>query len=349
MKIFKIFSLAFVCIVSLFLVFPVCAKENPKLKTAWLGEHEKFIVWYAQKNGWDKANGFELEVLNFDSGKSIIDGIKAYDWAIAGMGAVPALTGYFNKDIKIIAIANNESNANMLYVRKDSPILNHKGVNPQFPEIYGSPESVKNAKILCAKGSSAHYLLDSWLKALNLTEKDVKIQFMEMTPAFGAFKGGFGDIVGLWSPYAIEAEKMGYKAVADGGSCNVFQPILIVANTAYAEKHPDMVVAFLKMYMQGIEMLRTKPLEDIALDYQVFCKEELALDITLEDALFDLRRHPVFTLDEQKVMFNDNNQKSVVFDWLNEILEFYKKNNKDFVILEKNVNALDPGWLNQIQ
>lgn len=348
MKNFKIFSLAFASILSFLFTFPVYAAELPKLKTAWLGEHEKFIVWYAQKNNWDKNFGFELEVLNFDSGKSIIDGIKAYDWAIAGMGAVPALTGYFNNEIKIIAIANNESNSNILYARKDSPLLQQKGFNPDYPQIYGSPDTVKKARILCTKGSSSHYLLDSWLKALKLTEKDVKIQFMEITPAFGAFKGGLGDVIGVWSPFTLEAEKMGYQAVADGGTCKVFQPVLIVANAKYAEQNPDMVVAFLKMYMQGIEMLRTKPLEDIAPLYQEFFKEVLALDITLEEALFDLRNHPVFTLDEQKVMFEDTDQNSVIYTWLNEITAFYKNNTANFAEQTGSVHALDSSWINKL-
>ncbi len=220
MKNLKFFSFILACIVSVFFTFPVHARDLPGIKTAWLGEHEKFIVWYAQKHGWDEEHGFKLDVLNFDSGKSILDGMKAYGWEIAGMGAVPALTGYFNKEIKIIAIANNESNSNMLYVRNNSPLLRQKGYDPAYPDVYGSPELVRNAKILCAKGSSAHYLVDSWLKLFDLTEKDVKMQFMEMTPAFGAFKGGFGDIAGVWSPYVFEADKMGFQAIADGETCN---------------------------------------------------------------------------------------------------------------------------------
>ncbi len=319
MKNSKFFSFILACIVSVFFTFPVHARDLPEIKTAWLGEHEKFIVWYAQKHGWDEEHGFKLDVLNFDSGKSILDGMKAYGWGIAGMGAVPALTGYFTKEIKIIAIANNESNSNMLYVRNNSPLLRQKGYDPAYPDVYGSPELVRNAKILCAKGS------------------------------FGAFKGGFGDIAGVWSPYVFEADKMGFQAIANGGTCNVFQPVLIVVNVEYAEKNPQLVTAFLKMYMQGIELLRTKPLEDLAPEYQAFFKEELNLDITRDEALFDLRNHPVFTLDEQKVMFNDKNQTSVVYDWLNEIVEFYKANNGVMAETNEKLNALDPTWINQIQ
>lgn len=66
---------------------------------------------------------------------------------------------------------------------------------------------------------------------------------------------------------------MGFQAIADGGTCNVFQPVLIVVNVEYAEKNPQLVTAFLKMYMQGIELLRTKPLEDLAPEYQTFLKK----------------------------------------------------------------------------
>ena len=30
------------------------AAEPVPMKTAWLGEHETFAVWYAKQHGWDK-------------------------------------------------------------------------------------------------------------------------------------------------------------------------------------------------------------------------------------------------------------------------------------------------------
>ena len=186
-------------------LFAVCAlfgslfQSSPSLsetlRTAWLGEHEAFLTWYAKEKGWDKEAGLDIIMLRFDSGKSLIENVRAYDWAIAGCGAVPAMQATMSDQVEVIAIANDESSANMILTRPDSPILAEKGFNPDFPNVFGTPESVKGKLILCPQKTSARYLLDKWLAALGLEEKDVKIEELEPTPALGAFKNGYGDIL----------------------------------------------------------------------------------------------------------------------------------------------------------
>ena len=108
-----------ICLVLLALAWSTPARSvSPiPMKTAWLGEHETFAVWYAKQKGWDKEAGLDLTMLRFDSGKAIVEGVLAYDWAIAGCGAVPALTATLSERLDIIAVANDESAANALYVR----------------------------------------------------------------------------------------------------------------------------------------------------------------------------------------------------------------------------------------
>ena len=62
------------------------AKPLVPLRTAWLGEHETFLVWYAREKGWDKAEGLDLELLPYESGKNVIDEMQSSNWAIAGVG-----------------------------------------------------------------------------------------------------------------------------------------------------------------------------------------------------------------------------------------------------------------------
>ncbi|MFQ9492411.1 MAG: hypothetical protein ACLR0N_16980 [Bilophila wadsworthia] len=61
------------------------AKPLVPLRTAWLGEHETFLVWYAREKGWDKAEGLDLELLPFESGKNVIDEMQS------SIGPLPAL------------------------------------------------------------------------------------------------------------------------------------------------------------------------------------------------------------------------------------------------------------------
>ena len=34
-------------------LLPSHAKAAEQLQTAWIGEHEAFLVWYAKQKGWD--------------------------------------------------------------------------------------------------------------------------------------------------------------------------------------------------------------------------------------------------------------------------------------------------------
>ena len=84
------------------------AKPLVPLRTAWLGEHETFLVWYAREKGWDKAEGLDLELLPFESGKNVIDEMQSSNWAIAGVGAMPALTASLSSRLYIVGIGNDE-------------------------------------------------------------------------------------------------------------------------------------------------------------------------------------------------------------------------------------------------
>ncbi|MFQ8736001.1 MAG: ABC transporter substrate-binding protein [Bilophila wadsworthia] len=214
-------------------LFAVCAlfgslfQSSPSLsetlRTAWLGEHEAFLTWYAKEKGWDKEAGLDIIMLRFDSGKSLIENVRAYDWAIAGCGAVPAMQATMSDQVEVIAIAIDDSSANMSLTRPDSPILAEKGFNPDFPNVFGTPESVKGKLILCPKKTSARYLLDKWLAALGLEEKDVKIEELEPTPALGAFKG-----TAISSPSVAvhpRAETLGFKVAAHSQDCGATQPV----------------------------------------------------------------------------------------------------------------------------
>ena len=124
---------------------PAVQAAPAKLSSAWMGEHETFVAWYAKQQGWDKEAGLDLAMMPFDSGKNIVESLAAYDWAVAGCGAVPALTTPLSDYLYIIAVANDESANNAIYVRKDSPILGAKGTNPAYPNVYGSAVTVQKA------------------------------------------------------------------------------------------------------------------------------------------------------------------------------------------------------------
>mgnify|MGYP002231110686 CR=1 FL=1 len=54
-----------------------------------------------------------------------------------------------------------------------------EGWNPEYPNLLGSPETVKGKTFLYTQSSSQHFGMSEYLKALGLTEKDVVMQNMD--------------------------------------------------------------------------------------------------------------------------------------------------------------------------
>ena len=102
----------------------------------------------------------------------------------------------------VIANADEEFLINRVLVRPDSPIAKVKGWNKDYPEVLGSPETVKGKTFLTTTVSSAHYALSVWLRVLGLTEKDIVLKNMDQAQALSAYEDGIGDGVCLWAPHA---------------------------------------------------------------------------------------------------------------------------------------------------
>lgn len=109
------------------------ASEIVKVPTAWLGEHEAFLMWYAKEKGWDAEAGLDIQMQLFDSGPDILNALPSGKWVYAGMGAVPAMLGNLRYGTSIIALGNDESSCNAVMVYPDSPIAKAKGWNEKSP------------------------------------------------------------------------------------------------------------------------------------------------------------------------------------------------------------------------
>ena len=301
------------------LLAPDAQAAPAKLSSAWMGEHETFVAWYAKQQGWDKEAGLDLTMMPFDSGKNIVESLAAYDWAVAGCGAVPALTTPLSDYLYIMRSPTTNPPTTPFMCARTAPSLEPRGTNPSYPNVYGSRCDRAKGQYPVSQSIRTHYLLATWLRILGLSEKDVKLQEMEPTPALSAFTGGVGDAVALWAPLTYEAEAKGFKSVANSKDCGITQLVLLVANRRFADQHPEQVQAFLKMYMRGIEALRAKPAKELAVDYVRFYKEWTGRELTPEMAVADIQSHPVFTLDEQLAMFATGGS---VQKALNEIVDF---------------------------
>ena len=313
--------LALVLCLAAGLAVPAESAPPLRLDTGWLPEHETFLIWYAKRQGWDRQEGLDIRLHRFESGRSLIAGADA--WSIGACSAFAILTSPHPEQFVIIGIGNDESLANMVMVRRDSPLLKVKGFNDGYPNLYGHPADVKGKTILCPDASSARYLLAKWLFAYGLTPGDVRIVPADAEQGLRDFTSGTGDAIVLWAPASYNGDEHGLKVAATSRSVNARQPILLMADKAFAEANREAVAAFLRVYLRAVRMLREESVAALSESYKAFYKEWGDRDMSDAEVIKDTTIHPVFTLDDQLRLFDARNGRSEIQTWLEAILRFH--------------------------
>ena len=323
MRLRSFFSCCVALLLCLMISVPASASGLTKVRTAWMDEHETFLIWYAKEKGWDKEAGLDIDIQYFGSGMDILNALPSGSWVFAGMGGVPAMMGNLRYGTSVIAIGNDESMTNSVLVRPDSPIAKVKGYNKDFPEVLGSPDTVKGKTFLTTTVSSAHYALSSWLKVLGLTDKDITIKNMDQAQALAAFDNGIGDGVALWAPHMYAGQEKGWKIAGDLNLCKVGNPIVLIADTKYADKNPEVTAKFLSIYLRAVNMLQKEPLESLVDEYQRFFLEWAGKNYSKELSLTDLKTHPVYNLEQQLALFDASKGASTAQKWQGDIAKFF--------------------------
>jgi NitT/TauT family transport system substrate-binding protein/sulfonate transport system substrate-binding protein len=304
--------------------------ETPKLQTLNVTFQPVYNGWAtydAQKSGLAKESGFDINTIFFDSGMPQIQAIPANAWDIGATGTIPGLMAGLRYDAYIVGVADDETRANAVMVRPNSPLLKTKGYNPDFPDVYGTPNDLKGKKILVPTVSSAHYVLATYLQAMGLTEKDVEILNMEPAQAVAAFESGQGDVVALWAPFMFTGAEKGWKIVADGGNLKAPNPNLLIVPKKFGDEHPDLVAKYLKMYFQHQSDL-TNQGDKLVDQYIAYNKDWGGINLSKEFAAQDMKRHTVYTLDEEIKMFDKSNGQSDIEKTLTEMINFFGSQGK---------------------
>ncbi len=296
----KILALAFCICLCVLMGMPrmTVAADKPVLRTSAQNCMHGMPLWYAEEHGWLKEAPFKNVFMLFMSGAPQTEALAADQWDCGAMGTVPTMMASIRYGYKLIGISNDESETNDLWVRPDSPLLKTRGANPEYPNIYGTTADWKGKKILTTTVSTGHYALTATLKTLGLNDSDVNIVHMEQGQAFTAFNAGEGDILSLWAPLSYMAEAKGWVKVSSGAAAKAVVVGGIGVRKEFAEKNPDLVVAWLDYYMRVVELMRDHSdecVEPLLKYFNEYCGMELTKEMVEKE--FKYRR--LFNVEEQ--------------------------------------------------
>lgn len=265
--------------------------------------------------GFSTAGNIEL----FDSGMPMVEAMNS--WQIGDAGSVPALMAALRYDAEIVGIASNEAPANAVVARKDNPVFKHE--NPEMKNVFGEADDVRGKTILVATVSSAHFVVDTWLQSMGLTDKDVTIKNLEQPQAIKAFESGEGDFLALWSPELYQAYAKGYKDVATGKDLNANTLMIYFASKDWAKDNKDAIARFLAMTSSKVEVYQ-KEGDKLVPDLQKFFQDFGAMKFSEKETKLDIERHELYTVDEQLKLIESGD----VEKWMVDIGEFFVRQGK---------------------
>jgi ABC-type nitrate/sulfonate/bicarbonate transport system substrate-binding protein len=306
-----------------------CSSSSPSpsaKETVIKVSHQPYIhglpTYMAMQKGWDKAEGLNIDFQLYMSGPPQNEALASNTWEVGAEGSPPAMLAAIRYGAYIIAVADDQSQINNLWVRPNSPILKVKGFNPKYPDIYGSPQTFKGKTILLTTASTGHYAVLATLRALGVNEQEVKLVHMEPQQILPAFEAGQGDIAQLWSPFDYAADKKGFKEISCGKWAGVAMPGMVVASKKAFEENPDKVAKWLKLYLRGNDAIKADPKESAKL-LGAFSK---AYGLTMDDKDLaeEMVRRPVYSGKEQLALFaKKDGASSQVEQWMSNIADFF--------------------------
>ncbi len=239
-------------------------KELKKIRVAVMPFFLSAPVDYIKEQGWDKEAGLDMETILFSNGATMNEALAPKLWDVAPTGGA-AIFGVAAFQAKFIAEFVDGTGGNDLLVRGDSDIAKVKGFNPTFPDLLGSPDTVKGKTILYTAGTTAQMTTVKYLEAIGVKSEDVSIVHLEFPQVYQGFLAGQGDLASMVSPYVFMAQEQGWVQAATLKSLgvNLFETV-IAAPDAYENMKEELAI-FLNLLYKANEALESDP----ALKFQV--------------------------------------------------------------------------------
>lgn len=344
------------CLAAMFTGFcwsSATAKELAKIDTCWIDESPGFNIWYAKKMGWDKEEGLDIAMHLFNSGPAQMEALPAKQWVLGSTGAGGQLTGIIRHNVYSVAATINEG-INQLFLRPGIPAAKIKGWNPEYPEVLGSPDTVRGMKILYTTQTTVHYMIGKWLEVLGLTFDDVTLVNMDQASAVAAFERGIGDAVALWAPFVFTAERNHWPLAATGESLKMPTVASYVGDREWCDAHPDLVAKFLRLHFRVAQMMRDEGLSPRIVNlHRQYMNEFCGIKMTEEESKRDLELHPRWTYDEVlDVMKKPEGGRSKAEQWQDQIADFFAsigRFSKDEIANVKNCDNVTDKFLKRVE
>lgn len=253
---------------------------------------------YAEEQGYFDELGLDVNLIVFPTGAPENEGLAAeqLDVASNGLASVYSMASGL---CDWIAESDCGSITAKIYVRPDSPVLDHKGEIDGKPDMYGSVDSLKGLTVLGPTSTLEQWVAASYFAQFGLTA-GVEYEYLNMDKAAAAqaMLTGEGDVfVASDVDYCNMMEDAGMVAVATSmeATDTEFNNGFLARKDILEERYDD-VVLFLRGVYKAADELQADP--DLRNEFAIKFYSENGKPADEEDVAYETEIRPFFVASD---------------------------------------------------
>ena len=216
---------------------------------------------YAEEKGYFDDLGLDVNLIMFPNGSPENEGLAAEQLDVASNG-LASVYSTASGLCDWIAESDSGSITAQVYVRKGSPVLDHKGEISGKPDMYGSADTLKGLTVLGPTSTMEQWIANSYFAQFGLTAgSDYEYLNMDRAAAAQAILTGEGDVfVATDVDYCNMMESNNMVEVADcmEATDTEFKNGFLARKDILADRYDD-VVLFLQGMCKAAEELQADP------------------------------------------------------------------------------------------
>jgi NitT/TauT family transport system substrate-binding protein len=278
-------KIAFLFLVYLFL-FAELTHGQP-VRIAYLqSDIHQLPCWVALEKGLYEKEGVKVEVAGiFKAGPELMSAFAAGALDMGYVGVAPATTAVANKTVRVIVLAQVNTEGSAIVVKKDEKIQS-------IPELVG--------KIAVVPGHSTvqDFLLRKALLKFKTPADQLKIMVLKPPEMIGALRTDQIDAFIAWEPYPAKALTMGVGRIL-AFSRDIWKDhpcCVLAADGKFLETQLEKAKGVVRGHVKAIEFIRQHREEAVKIGMKYTGMDEASIRLAMENVNYT----PILSVEGEK-------------------------------------------------
>lgn len=210
-------------------------------------------VFIGVEKGIFAEHGLDAEVVMYQSGVDMVNGLMNGAQEVNVMGSVPFLSGVA-RGFPLVLIGHLHGDPNRTDYSDNQSVI----ASAESGIKEGDIAALAGKRIGLPRGTGAEGYLFGLLKSAGLSEKDVQLVNVQPAELVTALTQGDVDAISIWQPWAATAltKVDGTVEVVAGGCADCYDPGTILTTRTIAAEKPEELTRFLAAFAEAQQWVR---------------------------------------------------------------------------------------------